>query len=85
MKKLSFKNSNGDKLIGILSNPNESKENLIAVLCHGFATKRKEEVDKINSGFDFKQEIDETVKEYGKKLFPAINVGYLQRWISALR
>lgn len=50
-----------------------------------FATKRKEEVDKINSGYDFKQEIDETVKEYGKKLFPAINIGYLQRWISALR
>ena len=49
-----------------------------------FATKRKEEVDKINSGYDFKQEIDETVKEYGKKLFPAINMGYLQRWTSAL-
>jgi len=50
-----------------------------------FATKRKEELDRINSGYDFKQEIDETIKEYGKKLFPAINIGYLQRWISALR
>jgi len=50
-----------------------------------FATKRKEEVDKINSGYDFKQEIDETVKKYGKKLYPVINIGYLQRWTSAIR
>ncbi len=35
-EKLSFQNSKGGKLVGILSNPSEGKEKLIIVLCHGF-------------------------------------------------
>jgi len=37
-EKLSFQNNKGDNLVGILSNPSGSKENLIVVLCHGFDT-----------------------------------------------
>jgi pimeloyl-ACP methyl ester carboxylesterase len=40
-EKLSFQNSKGDKLVGILSNPSESKENLIVVSCHGFDTTKE--------------------------------------------
>jgi len=35
-EKLSFQNSKGDNLVGVLSNPSEGKEKLIVVLCHGF-------------------------------------------------
>lgn len=39
-QKFSFKNSKGDTLVGILSNPNSGKKNPIIVLCHGFATNK---------------------------------------------
>jgi len=39
-EKLSFENSRGVKLLGILSSPSESKEIPIIVLCHGFATNK---------------------------------------------
>lgn len=35
-KKLFFKNSQGLKLCGILSNPTSQKDKLIVILCHGF-------------------------------------------------
>lgn len=35
-EKLTFPNSKGDKLVGILSNPTNSKEQPIIILCHGF-------------------------------------------------
>ena len=37
-EKLFFKNSKGNKLCGILSNPTSHKENPIIILCHGFST-----------------------------------------------
>ena len=40
-KKVFFKNSKGDRLCGILSNPKESKEKPLFILCHGFATSKE--------------------------------------------
>lgn len=37
-EKLFFKNSKGDKLCGVLSNPTGNKERPIIILCHGFTT-----------------------------------------------
>ncbi len=39
-EKLFFKNSKGNKLCGILSNPTSSKEKPIIILCHGFSTNK---------------------------------------------
>ncbi|MFB0565365.1 MAG: alpha/beta hydrolase family protein [Candidatus Aminicenantaceae bacterium] len=39
-EKLSFKNSKGEKLCGILSNPTSKKEAPIITLCHGFSTSK---------------------------------------------
>jgi len=38
--KLFFKNSKGNKLCGILSNPTSSKEKPIIILCHGFSSSK---------------------------------------------
>ncbi len=40
-EKLSFKNSKGDKLSAVLSNPSGNKENLIVVMCHGFDSSKE--------------------------------------------
>lgn len=37
-KKLTFKNSKGNRLCGVLSNPTDSKEKPIILLCHGLST-----------------------------------------------
>lgn len=39
-EKLRFKNSKGDTLVGILSNPTDSVGTPVAVLCHGFMTSK---------------------------------------------
>jgi len=39
-EKIFFKNSKGNKLCGILSNPTEQKEKPIIILCHGFSTSK---------------------------------------------
>ena len=39
-EKIFFKNSNGNKLCGILSNPMSKKEKPIIILCHGFSTSK---------------------------------------------
>lgn len=39
-EKIFFKNSKGDKLCGILSNPTSDKNKAIIVLCHGFTTSK---------------------------------------------
>ena len=38
--KIFFKNSKGNKLCGILSNPTSQKEKPIIILCHGFSTSK---------------------------------------------
>jgi alpha/beta superfamily hydrolase len=40
-KKIFFKNSKGNKLCGILSNPTSQKEKPIIILCHGFSTSKE--------------------------------------------
>lgn len=40
-EKLFFKNSKGNKLCGILSNPTSSKEKPIIILCHGFSSSKE--------------------------------------------
>jgi dipeptidyl aminopeptidase/acylaminoacyl peptidase len=40
-EKIFFKNSKGNKLCGILSNPTSQKENPIIILCHGFSTSKE--------------------------------------------
>lgn len=37
-RKAFFQNGKGNRLCGILSDPSDSKKNLMAVLCHGFST-----------------------------------------------
>ncbi len=39
-EKIFFKNSKGDRLCGILSNPTEQKETPVIILCHGFSTNK---------------------------------------------
>jgi len=39
-QKLFFKNSRGDRLCGVLSNPSGGKGNSVAVLCHGFSSSK---------------------------------------------
>lgn len=39
-EKIFFKNSKGDRLCGILSNPTEQKETPVIILCHGFSTSK---------------------------------------------
>ncbi len=39
-EKVYFKNSKGQKLVGILSNPTNDKDKPIIILCHGFSTNR---------------------------------------------
>jgi uncharacterized protein len=39
--KLTFSNSKGDTLVGILSNPTNSKEKPIIILCHGFSSSKE--------------------------------------------
>ena len=40
-EKIFFKNSKGNKLCGILSNPTSQKEKPIIILCHGFSTSKE--------------------------------------------
>jgi len=40
MEKVYFKNSKGDNLCGILSNPSSGKEKPVIILCHGFITSK---------------------------------------------
>jgi alpha/beta superfamily hydrolase len=40
-QKIFFKNSKGNKLCGILSNPASQKEKPIIILCHGFSTSKE--------------------------------------------
>jgi len=40
-EKLSFENSKGDKLVGVLSNPNGSVDVPIVILCHGFSSSKE--------------------------------------------
>jgi len=40
MEKVYFKNSKGNNLCGILSNPTSNKERPIIILCHGFSTSK---------------------------------------------
>jgi len=40
-EKIFFKNSKGNKLCGILSNPTSKKEKPIIILCHGFSTSKE--------------------------------------------
>ena len=40
-EKLSFENSKGNKLVGILSNPTGGKDKLVVVICHGFGTNKE--------------------------------------------
>ncbi len=40
MEKVYFKNSKGDNLCGVLSNPTSSKEKAIIIVCHGFSTSK---------------------------------------------
>jgi len=39
-QKIYFKNSKGDKICGILSNPTDDISKLIVILCHGFTTSK---------------------------------------------
>ncbi len=40
-EKIFFKNSKGNKLCGILSNPTSQKEKPVIILCHGFSTSKE--------------------------------------------
>ncbi|MCK4786450.1 MAG: hypothetical protein KAV87_22015, partial [Desulfobacteraceae bacterium] len=40
-EKIFFKDSKGNKLCGILSNPTSQKEKPIIILCHGFSTSKE--------------------------------------------
>jgi hypothetical protein len=39
-QKIFFKNSNGVKLCGVLSDPKDNKNNLIVIICHGFSNNK---------------------------------------------
>lgn len=39
-QKITFQNSKGDNLVGIISNPSEDKDKPIIVLCHGFSSSK---------------------------------------------
>lgn len=46
MEKVYFKNSKGNNLCGILSNPTLSKEKPVIILCHGFSTSKDSQTYK---------------------------------------
>ncbi|MFZ6035406.1 MAG: alpha/beta hydrolase family protein [Patescibacteria group bacterium] len=39
-KKLTFNNSKGNKLIGILTDPSENKDSPVIIMCHGFSSSK---------------------------------------------
>jgi len=55
-EKLSYEDSEGDKVVGILSNPTGSKEKPIIILCHGFTSGKDNSTNtKLRKTFDEKE------------------------------